>query len=345
VVSVQVEFEADEVADALRRVWTAALPGQPFALETRWCDLGVDSLKAMEIVLRLERRLGRRIGFDGLTPDASVGEFLATVRRQPALPDPGTRLFLLPHLFGDHPVLARLRRGLEPDVLAQRVELPDVDSPARTLRDLRATASVCADSIQASSPSGDLRIAGYSFGALAAQETAAQLEARGRRVTLLVILDGLLRPPGWWDPGGSAPAPASVAPASVMHPRVRGLARMLWPTLRRLNAAEAARRVFVATAPLHDRMWGERQRRRFLMGLRGLAVARWQPTPVAARTLLVTSDDFHRHASVAEWRAACPALRVVHIGGPHVDLLRPPAIDGVFGAIREALAAPPEAAW
>ena len=79
--SIATEGDALAIIEAVRAAWEASLPSVPFDLEKTWSDLGIDLLKALEFVLRLERALDVRVGFDVMTLNVHL----------PICPPPGTQ--------------------------------------------------------------------------------------------------------------------------------------------------------------------------------------------------------------------------------------------------------------
>ena len=67
---------------AVHSAWAATLPWAPIEIEKSWSDIGVDSLKALEFILRLERSLGIRVSFDAMTPELYGVRSHSTVGRR-----------------------------------------------------------------------------------------------------------------------------------------------------------------------------------------------------------------------------------------------------------------------
>jgi thioesterase domain-containing protein len=324
-----VEFVEDDaqahLARVVRAVWERTLPSTLFDPGVTWRDVGLDSLKALEFAMRLEQSLGGRVTFDGLAPDANANDlirFLAKEPRPRIEAERRPRVFFLPGLLGDDPNQASFRRALRRDVLFEVLETAGTETPSRVLADIPAHAARLVDTVVRSQPAGDIRLVGSSFGGLVAQEMARQLEARGRTVALLAVLDGFLAPPIW----------------KSAHARWKAwLGRVTGPVLRRTNALGAVRRI-LSTRLLRDRPWTRVQHRRLLRAFGLWAVLGWRAAPCSAPTLLAASDEFNEFSSVEAWRRLCPRLRVVAVRGNHRQLLEPAAMALVIPAFLEALA-------
>lgn len=99
------------------------------------------------------------------------------------------RVFLLPGIFGDEPPLAELRAALGTRIDFELMDYPDVDQPSGKIRDFAGILDGVIERICSLQPSGDVHIAGYSFGGQVAFAAACRLQEKRRRVGLLALLD------------------------------------------------------------------------------------------------------------------------------------------------------------
>ena len=97
-------------------------------------------------------------------------------------------VFLFPGLGGDELELAALRLGCAPTLQCIPVQFPYWTDHARTLT-LDQLVDHCCVQIESLAPTGDLRLAGYSFGGTIAYAVAKALTAAGRRVEWLGLVD------------------------------------------------------------------------------------------------------------------------------------------------------------
>jgi thioesterase domain-containing protein/acyl carrier protein len=341
------------IIQAVQSAWMAALPSTPFVTDKSWSDIGVDSLKALEFVLRLERSLGMRVPFDAMTPECTALDLIRLLVDNHA-PDSKVeskwQVFLIPGILGDEPKLATFRKALSKEVAFEILELPDIDAPTSILRSVAATAAVLAKRVFEIQPQGDIFLAGFSFGGLVAQDMATQLEARGRRVRFLAVFDGPLGPTGIFATFLSETAYDIVGIRSALR-QEQGLAdskprtlaklrasfdRPIFAGLIRIGAWALARRLLLKAASRHDSMWLNRRRRRFLYTVRGWAILRWRPAASNASTLLFASED--EMASIEAWQSICPRLRVTRLHVEHGQMFEPETLAIVRQTFLEQLA-------
>ena len=359
--SVATEGDALAIVEAVRAAWEASLPSVPFDLEKTWSDLGIDSLKALEFVLRLERALDVRVGFDVMTPECTPSDLARLLAHNvPSHETVGlrVRVFLVPGIGGDEPRLAQFRKALHREVSFETLELPDIGCSMNLLTDIAATADRLAEQIISLQPDDAILLAGYSYGSIVAQETARQLEVRGRRVAFLALLDGQLSP--------TTPAKnlTTTSFAKVTIGQLTAITRALGKTKRRfksaintsenwrsfsdnlifylltrMNALERASLFLLNAEQRHDWIWTADRRRWLITRARSWAVMRWRPNVSNVPTLLLVSDEPASNASVNGWRRACPHLRIVLVHSEHEQIFESEPMAIVVPAFLEGLAA------
>src|SRR5918993_1427676 len=99
------------------------------------------------------------------------------------------QVFLLPGIFGDEPRLADFRAALTGRVAFELLDYPDIDRPSTEIRDFDSIVARTVQRIRSLQPSGEVHIAGYSFGGLIGFAAACRLGAEGHRVGLPALLD------------------------------------------------------------------------------------------------------------------------------------------------------------
>jgi acetoacetyl-CoA synthetase len=144
-------------------------------------------------------------------------------------------VFIFPGLGGDDLELAALRLGCAPTLQCIPIQFPYWTDHARTLT-LDQVVDHCCLQIEALAPTGDLRLAGYSFGGTVAYAVAKALTAAGRRVDWLGLVD--------------APSGSEVS-ATPYSPHAR---RRRWATAMRTRqiSQEIARTIVGAVMRLRD---------------------------------------------------------------------------------------------
>ena len=342
---------------AVHSAWAATLPWAPIEIEKSWSDIGVDSLKALEFILRLERSLGIRVSFDAMTPDSTASDLIRLLADDHAAhprPEPQQRLFLIPGILGDEPKLATFRRALSKEVAFEILELPEIDASIKVLRSVAATAAVLVNRISVMQPEGDILLVGFSFGGLVAQDVSRQLEATGRTVRFLVVFDGPLGPTAPQRSLSTNVLSAVTDDIAAIRSAIRrgrvpaqsksrtraefraSFDRPIFAVLMRLGAWGLARRVLLGAASRHNSIWLNRRRRRFLFSVRGWAMLRWRPKASNTTTLLFTSED--KYASIEAWQSICPRLRVTTLQADHGQMFEPGTLAVVRRAFLEHLA-------
>lgn len=335
---------ADAVLATIARVWKQVAPRLAFDADRPWQETGMDSLKSLQFMLRLEAELGRSIPLDLLHPDASPRDFARHLVSQPAeVGGQQVRIMLIPGLLGDEPALAAFRRATADLAVYDLVEMPDIETDAAVLRDIPSTAEKVADAIIARQPDGPLALAGYSMGGIVALEAAHALRARGRDVALLVLLDPFLRidpkKPFRRDLGLPARPPLRIVslargrrvPPAVLADRVQFAALLI------VGAMESARKRLFAVReqlPADTLHW---RRLRLIGRLRWTALRRWKPRPWNGATLVAISDEAAGHYDTAQWASLCPNARRVAVPTSHLDLFGPAAMAVLQPALASAL--------
>lgn len=337
--------DESDIAASVRDAWQHVAPHLPYDPEQNWVDAGFDSLKMMELVLRLEHSLNVKISYDMLNQDMTVNDFVAALSGAATADHDGcATVFLVPGVFGDEPILARFRASLRHIVDFETLDLPEVDQPARILRSIDATAAFLVQKILQRQPEGPIRVAGYSFGGLVAHTIARQLQGAGRQVDFVCVIDGVLNTPRGAGPSHFDPSTALVAagPVPALQRSILAQVKHLFRRREiadrdhfrfeiciRLHLYEAARRVLMGAAPRRSYHWFDVHRRRLLMRVRGWAIHHWQPERCDIPTVLFTSEDFGRFGSIVDWRALAPRLQVHAVPCAHTRIFDPPALSVV----------------
>jgi thioesterase domain-containing protein/acyl carrier protein len=340
------------VRAAVASAWREELPHLPFDETLTWRDAGVDSLKSLQILLRLERALDRAISFDLFTLDSRAGEVIQGLvgRRPTATVDADDRklVFLLPGIVGDDRNLAGLRRHLAGEIRFETLAYPELDAPAAVHSSLDTQIGLILEAIGRLQPVGSVCLAGYSFGGFMAFETARRLMASGREVGLLVLLDSF---PGDADPlAQTHPQERPTGRPTVKRYSLRTrfarrpgeglrlyIERLAFKAMVKFRRLETARRLACWAAGHTPIVEHEIRRREVLWRLRGSALERWRPQPCPAPTLLITSDEYYERSGREIWPALCSNLTVRHVGGSHMEVFRPEALAVIGPALVEPL--------
>lgn len=185
--------------DVLIGLWGAVLHNPSTSADTAFFEAGGDSLGAMELVVRIEKSLGRRVSLRALsvaqTPRA-MADFVARSTEEaepvfiPLRPEGnGPPLFCFPPWDGCVHYFGRLVRSLKMTRPILGLE-PHVDEDGQVLvNSVEELAAKHAIEISRRQPSGPVLMCAYSSGVLFAWETARRLRVLGREIAFLGIID------------------------------------------------------------------------------------------------------------------------------------------------------------
>jgi thioesterase domain-containing protein len=230
-----------------------------------------------------------------------------------------TRVFLLPCIFGDEPPFAAFRAALAGHVDFELLDYPDLDRPSSEIRDFDRILTGTLEHIRSAQPAGDVHIAGYSFGGLVGFAAACRLQAEGRRVGLLALLD--------------THALGLKVPNSGRLTRNRDAAPGVWGAAadvasRLLIAAGLADAVRAAVAPA-GRVFGAKAasglRRLLLQNLRGRSLAGLTLGRFDGPVILFRAEEQPAPTLPADlgWSAFCSSVRSAPLKGNHNSLFGP----------------------
>jgi len=349
--------DVEPIRSAVAAVWAEILPGVPIDEDLAWSDAGIDSLRSLQLLLGVERRLGRKLSFDLFARDLTLGDLILSLAQvgQAAVPQASSdkrTLFLAPGIFGDEPRLADLRRALRNDLSCQTLDLPDLDQSSKVLSDLTATARPLVQQILQAQPEGPIAIAGYSFGSLVAYEIALELEGAGRTVDLLCLID--MTPPPTEVMDSSADRKASplhtvvnklraIPKAMTMQPGENltlYLERLVYRALMVSQQYALARWLVARNMERYDIERGRIRRRHLLEIFRRRAMMAWRPAPYDGRVLLIASDGLHALDGGGRWNRWCRNLEVVVVGGDHHTIFDPGPLARLAPALVRTLRPP-----
>jgi amino acid adenylation domain-containing protein len=180
--------------NALAGVWSAVLGNDDLGIRGTFFEAGGHSLSAVRLIGLIQQEFGRQITVADLFSHDTIerlAEFLderaktpercfATLLFSPA--GAGIPLWLFPPVGGSALCYLPLVASLEPGFPIHGLEYTQ---PAHTSVEEMAAEAVRL--VENEYPDGPVRLAGWSFGAVLAFETAAQLRAKGREPLLCMI--------------------------------------------------------------------------------------------------------------------------------------------------------------
>lgn len=333
----------DILFNAVREAWRATLPNGKFEPDLTLADAGVDSLKAMELVLRIERALACKIPYALLTAETtprSLALDLAHVgQRAPSVDKP--LLFFMTGITGHSLDMVRSWQTAIEEMQVTPVEAPGLDRPRALLADLPATAVAVAAEIARRQPDGDIRLIGGSYGAALAYEVARQFQAQGRRVVFLGLIDLLPVRTVFLRLVHALCSPAALRrKLAARLPRLdrarQDPGSLLIQAAMRFDARHLASRLARTKAEREglDTAMADRLE---IYHWRAQALHHWRPAPIDVPALLIASDDGVLAGSPNFWRSRIAGLKVVHVAGSHHDVTARPSNSNAVHLLREGL--------
>ncbi len=284
---------AETLERMLARLWREVLPGGPPSLDEDFFLAGGDSLRAVDLLMRVEAELGTGVAPEAFFRDPTLGGLAAALEagtRDAGAPQvevqagrPGRLPFWFIHgdFNGGGHHCRRLAALLGPDLPVHTFQ-PHGLPGQPPVTSIEAMADAYLPRLRAAQPAGPYRLAGHCNGAVVAFELARRLEAMGETVASLALLS----PPAAAQLGSAAGAPPPVPPD-----------------------AEVLRQ------PL-------RLRRAILVELYTHALRCYVPGPVKAPLdLLVTDEDVDRKSPDLGWTGLGGALRIHRLPGDHLSIL------------------------
>jgi thioesterase domain-containing protein/acyl carrier protein len=341
-----------DAREVVAAVWADVLPYEPMQENLTWSDAGVDSLKSLQMLLAIEKSLGRKLTFDLFARDLTLGDLIRGLAEGGAAaesaPTGQRTVFLVPGIFGDEPRLADFRHALRDHAACETLTLPELDQPSELLSDLAATVRPLVRQVRAQQPDGPIVIAGYSFGSFVAYQMALDLQAAGRTVDLLCLLDAAPPRTSLAEAGEVGPTTkrtlSSVLggiPRALRKPANESLhlyaERLVYRALMVARQFRAARWMVARNWANYDFDRGHERRRHLLEVFRGRAMAGWRPEPYAGRVLLIESDEMRRRGDGRHWSRWAPNLSAVVVGGDHVTIFDPGQLERLVPALVAAL--------
>jgi non-ribosomal peptide synthase protein (TIGR01720 family) len=329
---------------AVAGLWQDVLGPTHAGIDASFFDIGGHSLLALEFLRRWQERFARTL---------SIAEFLASptisglaarlsqdasseVAKLTGLSNPSpmaTQLYLAPGASGNPFAYRPLARALEPHIALVAYGAEDLlDRDDVTIEQLGAD---LAQAIMDRQPDGAIRLAGHSLGAAVAYAAAEVLQAQGRRIEELAIIDleapGIASLPerdevGWLSEIVEAMARYFDKPLRIPP----GILAAMSPQERRRLVCD--RLVECAILPagsnpaLIDRLL-QRYRAAFA------ALAAWQPRSLRVPVLVVRAEATAAASDTLGWEAHCPDLRSVTVSGDHISMIRDPHVGDLARAL------------
>jgi amino acid adenylation domain-containing protein len=186
----------DDLEVRLVQIWQDLLKVQPIGIHDNFFDLGGHSLLAVALMARIKAVTGKMPPLALLLQQATVADLARVLRQEAGGPQPAM-VRMQPRgtwepFFCVHPAGGRvlsyleLARQMAPDQPFYALQADGGGDGHCRVEDL---AGRYLAELLAAQPAGPYFLGGHSFGGVVAYEIARQLQAQGRKVALLVLLD------------------------------------------------------------------------------------------------------------------------------------------------------------
>jgi amino acid adenylation domain-containing protein len=344
-------------------LWQDVLEVSQLGVTDDFFATGGDSLRAVRLMARVQRRYGLELPIAALIEAPSVRQLARAIAAAPATAS-APRAAIMLHagkpgdtpLFCVHPVGGNvlcympLARRLGSTCYA--LQARGLDGRSRPHTSVVEMASAYAAEIAHKQPSGPLHIAGWSFGGVVALEIARQLRHAGRELGPLLVLDSIASVK--WQVQASDDALLECMAMELLGTQVDdALFQSLFvepgdrsDKLQKLLAAARARGL--------DADGGDTGRLEHVFAIiqnNIRAAYDYRPASYAGEVVLLRCQDpmparlLRMHDMIGSvydapdngWGALCPQLRVVPVRGDHLSLVFEPYVEQVADAVRSIL--------
>ncbi len=332
----------------LAALWASVLGVERVGRDDDFFELGGHSLLAIQLFAAIKDEFGisapLSVLFEAPTLVDLASRIIDPVPDQEPPPvvtirsgAAGPPLFCMPPAGGNVMVYEPMARAFAGERSVLGVQARGVDGVASPLRTIEEMAAYCEEAILAVEPEGPYLLAGYSMGGLVAFETARRMEAAGRQVDLVVLIDAMLM--------------HDLGARRRLRNDIRVLRRRGFPGAKRVARRWALGARRLAGRVRHDpKLWWYRVRRRPLSPLlagRRLTAAgleasmNYRPGPYRGRVLYLAGSALSvrgRQRAVAPWESATDgAFELIEVPGTHKgpgSVMHDPNAQSVVEAIR-----------
>jgi amino acid adenylation domain-containing protein len=184
----------------LLRIWEEVLSIRPISVTDNFFEIGGHSLLALRVVSVIAKQFGRNLSLTSFFQAATIEQLASLLRRrndqveQKSLVEIQSLGFKRP-FFCIHPASGNvlcyldLARHLDPDRPFYSFKSKGLDELEPPISDIATMANRYIEELLKVQPEGFYLLGGYSMGGIVAFEMAQQLQARGKSVRLLALLD------------------------------------------------------------------------------------------------------------------------------------------------------------
>lgn len=306
-------------------IWRRILNHSDFGVDDDFFEAGGDSLQATEMLLELEAVTRQAIAPSDIKAELTVRHLATTLARAAAArhelvtrvkDGSGRPLFICHGDFDGWGIYAlRLAELIKDDGPIYLLH-PNFDKAAG-IDTIEAMARRYVPHLLAAQPEGKFRLAGYCHGGLAAWEIAHQLEAAGREVDQVVLVDtfSINARPTVRGIARTVSALGGIAPKAIGdRVKTQGMPAV-WSGTRRLMQKDralvwrVAKRLYQGTA-----VTGASLRTAYYR-----AMSHYLPPRIGSRVICLLSDEYASRTefSAAAWKGLASQVVQEHVPGAH----------------------------
>ena len=180
-------------------VWRQVLGLEEVDLDDDFFELGGHSLIAVEMMVELEEKTGRKLPMAALfeaptveklsvllgTQDRPVARSLVPIKPSGSRPP----LYIVHGIGMTVMVFHSLARNLDPDQPVYGIQARGLDGEEEPLDKMEDIAALYVSEVMGHNPEGPYYLVGYSLGGLIVFEMVKQLRAKGKEIKLLALFD------------------------------------------------------------------------------------------------------------------------------------------------------------
>ncbi len=309
----------------ISEVWARILDRTDFGIDDDFFEAGGDSLQATEMLLELEAITRQAIAPSDIKAELTIRHLALTLANAAAAKDElvtkvkdgsGRPLFICHGDFDGWGIYALRLAELIKDEGPIYLLHPNLDKAAG-IGTIEAMAGSYVPYLLAAQPEGKFRLAGYCNGGLAAWEIAHQLEAAGREVEQIVLVDtfSINARPAVRRIARAVGALSEIAPKRVgERVRTQGMPAV-WSGTRRLMQKDrtvlwrVAKRLYRGTTAT-----GTSQRTAYYR-----AMSHYLPPRIGSRVVCLLSDEYSKRTefSATAWKGLAPRVDYEQVPGAH----------------------------
>ncbi|MEC8346134.1 MAG: phosphopantetheine-binding protein [Planctomycetota bacterium] len=338
---------------SIASIWRDVLETESLGIHDDFFHLGGTSLQAMQLSRRVEERFGVMLPlsqfFEAGTV-ASMAAFLDSKSIESAVKLIRIReckerraLYIMPGITGQVPLQPLFYEGINASIYGVQ---PNLDAERRQeTTDFRSLANLFASALM--EREGPYALSGFSYGGFLAYEVACILQANGKKVSSLTILDA---GPGRRGLVSSNPALLAVTILRIAY----NFPRWMLEEIKELDMSDAFGRLYRFALRMTKTLTGKRNvefgdiwdegrlEPHYREQLRATfqSVQSYVPGEFEGRVTLVRSQAQPLLSGFGDdlgWGRFASEVRIHKIPGNHVNMLRPPQSDQVVAILNRIL--------